>query len=124
MSKETDPEIMNTLPVSRRRFVQGVAAGAAIVAYDLKGFPAFGETVPHNPEMLSGKHFELTIDSLPVNFTGRRAVATAVNGSVPGPILRWKEGDTVWICRVWTEWRKQTYPHPAKMLEASKTCPR
>jgi FtsP/CotA-like multicopper oxidase with cupredoxin domain len=32
---------------------------------------------------------------LPVNFTGRRSVATAVNGFVPGPILRWREGDTI-----------------------------
>ncbi len=30
-----------------------------------------------------------------VNFTGRERVATAVNGSVPGPVLRWKEGDKV-----------------------------
>jgi FtsP/CotA-like multicopper oxidase with cupredoxin domain len=32
-----------------------------------------------------------------VNFTGRPSVATAVNGSVPAPILRWREGDTVTI---------------------------
>jgi FtsP/CotA-like multicopper oxidase with cupredoxin domain len=30
-----------------------------------------------------------------VNFTGRHRLATAVNGSVPGPTLRWREGDTV-----------------------------
>ncbi len=47
--------------------------------------------------MLRGKHFELAIDSLSVNFTGRRSEATAINGSVPGPTLWWKEGDTVTI---------------------------
>ena len=73
------------LPVTRRRFVQGVAAGAAITAYRWSGLPALGDTAPPTPAVLSGKYFELTIDSLPVNFTGRRAVATAVNGSVPGP---------------------------------------
>jgi CopA family copper-resistance protein len=84
-------------PVSRRRFVQGLAVGGTIAALDWGGY-AFGEpTLPYTPTTLAGKHFDLTIDSLPVNYTGRRSVATAVNGSVPGPILRWKEGDTVTI---------------------------
>jgi CopA family copper-resistance protein len=81
--------------INRRRFVGGLAAGAALTALDWGGLPAFGETTPHTPPTLSGKHFELTIDSLHVNFTGKRSVATAVNGSVPGPILRWREGDAI-----------------------------
>lgn len=48
-------------------------------------------------EVLTGTEFDLTIDELPVNFTGKRRTATAVNGRVPGPLLRWKEGDTVTI---------------------------
>jgi CopA family copper-resistance protein len=82
-------------PISRRRFVQGLAAGGTVAALNWGGWPASGEATPHTPQTLSGKHFDLSIDSLPVNFTGRRSVATAVNGSVPGPILRWREGDTV-----------------------------
>ena len=95
MYQEKRTEILSGHPISRRRFVQGLAAGGAIAALDLRGWPVLGETAPHIPSTLSGKHFELTIDSLPVNFTGRRSIATAVNGSVPGPILRWKEGDTI-----------------------------
>lgn len=83
--------------VSRRRFVQGLAIGGAIAALDGGRWRAFGEAAPRSPEILTGKHFELTIDSLPVNFTGHRSVATAINGSVPGPTLRWREGDTVTI---------------------------
>ncbi len=83
--------------VSRRRFVQGLAIGGAIAALDGGGRRAFGEAALRSPEILTGKHFELTIDSLPVNFTGHRSVATAINGSVPGPTLRWREGDTVTI---------------------------
>src|SRR6266853_3082632 len=84
------------LPISRRRFVQGLAAGGAVTALDWGGLRAFGETdQQQTPATLTGKNFELTIDSLPVNFTGRHSIATAVNGSVPGPILRWREGDTV-----------------------------
>jgi FtsP/CotA-like multicopper oxidase with cupredoxin domain len=86
------------LPVSRRRFVQGLAAGGAVAALDWRAGGVFAETGQRQtPAMLTGKDFELTIDSLPVNFTGRRSIATAVNGSVPGPILRWREGDTVTI---------------------------
>ena len=86
------------LPISRRHFVQGLAAGGVVAALDWGGRQAFGETrQPQTPAALTGKDFELTIDSLPVNFTGRHSVATAVNGSVPGPILRWREGDTVTV---------------------------
>jgi FtsP/CotA-like multicopper oxidase with cupredoxin domain len=34
---------------------------------------------------------------LRVNFTGKNSTAVAVNGSVPGPTLRWREGDMVTI---------------------------
>ena len=97
MYKDNKTEGHCIYPVSRRRFVQGLAAGGAIAAVDWGGY-ALGEvTSTHTPPTLAGKHFDLTIDSMPVNYTGKRSVATAVNGSVPGPILRWKEGDTVTI---------------------------
>src|SRR6266853_4432992 len=84
------------LPISRRRFVQGLAAGRAVAALDWGERQAFGETdQQQTPATLTGTDFELTIDSLPVNFTGRRSIATAVNAYVPGPILRWRESDTV-----------------------------
>ncbi len=87
-----------TLPISRRRFVQGLAAGGAVAALGWGGWQAFGETGQRQaPTTLTGKDFELTIDSLPVNFNGRHSVATAVNDSVPGPILKWREGDTVTV---------------------------
>ncbi|GAC1339088.1 MAG: copper resistance system multicopper oxidase [Acetobacteraceae bacterium] len=44
---------------------------------------------------MAGSTFDLAIERRTVNFTGRSAVAHAVNGSVPGPILRWRQGDTV-----------------------------
>jgi len=91
---DEDNKAKGILPISRRRFVQGLVAGGAVAA--LGGWQAFGQTgQQQTPLTLTGKDFELTIDSLPVNFTGRHSVATAVNRSVPGPILRWREGDTV-----------------------------
>ena len=47
------------------------------------------------PQVLSGSRFDLAYSPTPVNFTGKDRFATAINGSVPAPVLRWKEGDTV-----------------------------
>lgn len=66
-------------PVTRRRFVQGIAAGAAFTTADPHGLPAFGAVAPHIPKTLSGKRFDLTFHYMPVNITGKRAAATAVN---------------------------------------------
>jgi len=82
----------NGINRGRRRFIEGIAAAGAVAAF---GLPTFSESPGTEPAVLTGNHFDLVIDSLPVNFTGRRVVATTVNGSAPGPILRWREGDTV-----------------------------
>jgi CopA family copper-resistance protein len=84
---------------SRRRFVQGLSAGGALGAMPL-GATAFGQssvTRSASIPVLSGNVFNLTIDQLPVNFTGVPRMAAAINGSIPGPTLRWKEGETVTI---------------------------
>ncbi len=47
------------------------------------------------PAELSGTDFHLQIGAREVSFTGRRRTATAVNGQIPAPLLRWREGDTV-----------------------------
>jgi len=44
---------------------------------------------------LKGNHFDLQIGSQKVNFTGAERIATTVNGILPGPILRWKEGERI-----------------------------
>ncbi|AMO68332.1 copper resistance system multicopper oxidase [Zhongshania aliphaticivorans] len=86
-----------TTSVSRRRFVTGAASAGALIG--LSGSPlSWGiEKAPTAVEQqtLSGKHFDLDIGYQPVNFTGKSRIATAVNGSVPGPILRWREGDDI-----------------------------
>jgi hypothetical protein len=67
MSREEKTESREILSIGRRRFVQGLAAGGAVAALDWGGWSAFGEASPHTLATLTGKHFELTIDSLPVN---------------------------------------------------------
>jgi len=44
---------------------------------------------------LSGTEFALAIEPVPVTINGRAAMATGVNGQLPAPILRWREGDTL-----------------------------
>ncbi|MGH8645809.1 MAG: copper resistance system multicopper oxidase, partial [Gammaproteobacteria bacterium] len=41
--------------------------------------------------------YDLVIEKKTINLTGRDRVATTVNGSVPGPVLRWREGENVTI---------------------------
>ena len=87
---------LNT-PISRRRFVQGIASAGALAALGGAGIAAFADSDSQTSPVLSGTHFDLVIDTLPVNFTGRPRMATGVNGSSPGPTLRWREGDTVTV---------------------------
>jgi CopA family copper-resistance protein len=81
--------------VTRRRLVQGLAAGAMAAGLDFWGWPALGAKAPQDPPILTGDSFHLYVERVAVNYTGRPAYATAVNGFVPGPTLRWREGETV-----------------------------
>ncbi len=83
---------------SRRRFVTGLASTTAISMLNSSGY-AQAASRPARPLStqlsLSGRDFNLDIGNLAVNFTGKNRQATAINGSVPAPILRWREGDRV-----------------------------
>ena len=57
--------------------------------------PACAQPVRSRVAELSGSEFDLDIGATPVNFTGAARIATVVNGSLPAPILRWRQGDTV-----------------------------
>jgi CopA family copper-resistance protein len=80
---------------SRRRFIQGLAAGGAVTGLGLWPKQTWALKSPGQPNVLSGTQFDLSISEIPMNFTGRTRSAVTVNGSLPGPILRWREGDTV-----------------------------
>jgi CopA family copper-resistance protein len=80
------------LPVlpSRRRFVRGVASGALLAAC---GFAPLRARSAQG--VLSGTRFDLEIGATTVDFTGHARRAVVVDGRLPGPLLRWREGDTV-----------------------------
>ena len=88
MSRPFQP---NAITASRRRFVQGVAVLGGAGAL---GFTPRAARAQSTPE-LQGPVFDLTVAETPVNLTGRPRMATTVNGTAPGPVLRWREGDTV-----------------------------
>ncbi|MBV4493189.1 copper resistance system multicopper oxidase [Pseudomonas oryzicola] len=80
---------------TRRSFVKGLAATGLLGGLGMWRAPVWAVTSPGQPNVLTGTDFDLYIGELPVNFTGAKRTAMAINGSVPGPILRWREGDTV-----------------------------
>lgn len=94
---------------TRRRFVQGLAAGGALAA--LGGWRrASAQSGAAAAAELRGTEFHLEIGETPVNFTGAARVATTVNGRLPAPLLRWREGDTVTL-HVTNRLREQTSLH-------------
>ncbi len=80
---------------SRRTFVKGLAAGGLLGGLGLWRTPVWALNSPGQVNELSGTDFELFIGETPVNFTGQPRTAMTINGGVPGPLLRWREGDTV-----------------------------
>ncbi|NID16692.1 copper resistance system multicopper oxidase [Luteibacter yeojuensis] len=84
----------HSIHLSRRRFIQGlivagVGAGLGVVR------PAVATASMPRMRELSGSEFDLNIGRSAVDFTGRARTAVTVDGGVPGPVLRWKEGDMV-----------------------------
>lgn len=82
--------------LSRRQFVTGIAAGSAVVGFGLVGAPSrAGAAGNTGLQELRGQQFDLDIGYRTVNFTGRERTATIINGSIPGPVLHWREGERV-----------------------------
>jgi len=95
-NKHPNLNLMNPPAISRRRFVTGVAASGALLGLGLGSTVSFASTQDRmGPDTLRGRVFDLSIDYQTVNFTGNKSIATTVNGLVPGPVLRWREGESV-----------------------------
>ncbi|SDQ96948.1 copper-resistance protein, CopA family [Pseudomonas lundensis] len=80
---------------SRRTFVKGLAAGGILGGFGLWRTPVWAVTSPGLQSVLTGNEFDLFIGETPVNITGSPRTAMTINGSLPGPLLRWGEGETV-----------------------------
>ncbi|MDX5371406.1 MAG: copper resistance system multicopper oxidase [Pseudomonadaceae bacterium] len=95
---------------TRRTFVKGLAATGILGGLGMWRTPVWAVTSPGQPNVLSGTDFDLFIGETPVNITGAARTAMTINGSLPGPILRWREGDTVTL-RVRNRLREDTSIH-------------
>ena len=75
-----------------RRQMLGVAAGLGASGL----LPAWARAgVGKTPDVLSGEEIALTIGHAAVTIDGKPGHAVAVNGTVPGPLIRLKEGQHV-----------------------------
>ncbi len=103
-----------TSDLLRRRFLQGLAGGGVLLGLPPWTQSGWAQTAVGSAtgpaQVLSGTEFNLTIAETPVNFTGAPRMATTINGSIPAPTLRWREGDTVTL-RVTNRLRESTSIH-------------
>ena len=80
---------------SRRRFMQAVAAGG-VIASATGLLPAWAKSASAGNTgifELAGNSFDLTVGHSAVEIGKRRGHAITVNGTVPGPLLRFREGE-------------------------------
>jgi CopA family copper-resistance protein len=81
----------------RRRFIQSAAALGLLDAFGGLA-PAYAQGVPGpGAELRVGgdRIADLVIARTPFGFGGRNGTAVTINGTVPGPTLRFREGETV-----------------------------
>ena len=84
---------MSALFTTRRAMLKG-----AVGLGGLAGIPAWARAMPHGPirqgfDEVSGKVIDLAVGQGAIEVAGRSGHAFAVNGSVPGPLVRLKEGE-------------------------------
>lgn len=91
MTTQADSSRGHGSTLSRRSFLRNAGAGLFVLgaARNLAWAQSATQSV------LSGTQFDLQIGEAPVNFTGQPRIGTVVNGQVPAPLLRWREGDTI-----------------------------
>ena len=86
--------------LSKRSFMRAAAGAVGVAgAWGAAGLaPAWARPAAAGNlglPALAGTRFDLTVSAFPVRIDGRAAQAVGVNGSVPGPLIRLREGDEV-----------------------------
>jgi CopA family copper-resistance protein len=76
--------------------VKGLAIGGVAASVGLVRPPLWARSRQRQESsVLTGTEFDLGIGETEVNITGARRTALTINDSLPGPLLRWREGDTI-----------------------------
>jgi FtsP/CotA-like multicopper oxidase with cupredoxin domain len=85
--------------ISRREFIKSAGAGLFLAGVRLSmPLPAWAASA--NTGINCGtiqNRYDLTVGYSPFHIDGRRGTATAINGSVPGPLVHLREGDDIII---------------------------
>jgi CopA family copper-resistance protein len=79
---------------SRREVMRGAALASGGVAL-LSHFPAWAQRVSAGIASVSGEDITLRIARQTMTIDGRRSNAIGINGTVPGPLIRLREGQNV-----------------------------
>lgn len=82
--------------MNRRRLLARTAAVGGALALDglLPAWAQSAHAGRHEPGIVSGDNIALTIGRIPMTIDGKEGHAVAINGTVPGPLIRLKEGQT------------------------------
>lgn len=91
--------------LTRRRFLNDASAAGLLAATGVLA-PAWARGVPAQ----TMTDVDLTIAETAFSANGRRGIATTINGGVPGPLLRFREGDDVTL-RVTNRLKEDTSIH-------------
>lgn len=90
----------HTLPVSRRQFVGAAAliGAATAVPGSIGAAPSALQSIdpglgPLLPALNGVREYDLTIAETSLRLDGRSTRAITINGTVPGPVLRFREGE-------------------------------
>ncbi|KMQ83933.1 copper oxidase, partial [Lasius niger] len=84
------------IDAARRRFITGAALGGALAGVSRSPL-AWAVTAPEARPPATAPTIDLEIAETQVTIGGRPQYATTVNGSLPGPLLHWREGEEVRI---------------------------
>ncbi|HEY0710332.1 MAG TPA: copper resistance system multicopper oxidase [Polyangia bacterium] len=115
MTSRRSQTVGTSRAASRREVLRGTAALAAGAAVQ-NLLPAYArgaaeEHAPAPPTDAPGEaRYDLVIAESPLTIDGRRTTATTINGTVPGPLLRFREGQNA-VLRVSNRLAQDTSIH-------------
>lgn len=81
-------------PLTRRRFVTSLGAGACLSALPHKAQASTRTSTGLLP-LAPSNVWDLKVSRTHISLDGKSMHAPSIGGTVPGPILRWKQGETV-----------------------------
>lgn len=95
--------------ISRRHFLRAAGlTGAAAFAQSIFPDFVFGQRLDSSKHRVN--EFDISIAEINVEFNGKKGKAVAMNGRIPGPTLRFKEGDEA-VIRVTNRLNETTSIH-------------